>query len=132
MLRVPYGILAPIIVLFTTVGVYSVQNQVFDIYSMLFFAALGYLMRKLNFDPAPLPLAFVLGPMVERSLRQSLLISGGDLTIFVSRPISGTLVADLRSSGRGSDRLLCKEANPQIVIYIDGRDRVDLIDESPE
>src|SRR5512136_1773289 len=59
MLRVPYGILAPIIVLFTTIGVYSVQNQVFDIYSMLFFAGLGYLMRKLNFDPAPLPLAFV-------------------------------------------------------------------------
>jgi putative tricarboxylic transport membrane protein len=50
-------------------------------------------MRKLNFDPAPLPLAFVLGPMVERSLRQSLLISGGDLTIFVTRPISGTLIA---------------------------------------
>jgi putative tricarboxylic transport membrane protein len=52
-------------------------------------------MRKLNFDPAPLPLAFVLGPMVERSLRQSLLISGGDLTIFVTRPISGTLIAVL-------------------------------------
>jgi putative tricarboxylic transport membrane protein len=78
MLRVPYSILAPIIVLFTTVGVYSVQNQSFDIYSMLFFAALGYLMRKLKFDPAPLPLAFVLGPMVESSLRQSLLMSGGD------------------------------------------------------
>jgi putative tricarboxylic transport membrane protein len=93
MLRVPYGILAPVIVLFTVIGVYSVQNQVFDIYSMLFFAALGYGMRKLDFDPAPLPLAFVLGPMVERSLRQSLLISGGDLTIFVSRPISGTLIA---------------------------------------
>ena len=95
MLRVPYGILAPVIVLFTTIGVYSTQNQVFDIYSMLFFAALGYGMRKLNFDPAPLPLAFVLGPMVERSLRQSLLISGGDLTIFVTRPISGTLIAVL-------------------------------------
>jgi len=93
MLRVPYGILAPVIVLFTTIGVYSVQNQVFDIYSMLFFAVLGYGMRKLNFDPAPLPLAFVLGPMLENSLRQSLLISGGDPTIFVSRPISGTLLA---------------------------------------
>jgi putative tricarboxylic transport membrane protein len=91
MLRVPYGILAPIIVLFTTIGVYSVQNQVFDIYSMIFFAVLGYGMRKLNFDPAPLPLAFVLSPMVENSLRQSLLMSGGDPTIFVSRPISGTL-----------------------------------------
>jgi len=93
MLRVPYSILAPVIVLFTTIGVYSTQNQVFDIYSMLFFAAIGYLMRKLHFDPAPLPLAFVLGPMVERSLRQSLLISGGDPTIFVTRPISGALIA---------------------------------------
>ena len=92
MLRVPYGILAPVIVLFTTVGVYSVQNQIFDVYSMLFFAFVGYGIRKLKFDPAPLPLAFVLGPMVERSLRQSLLISGGDPTIFVSRPISGTLI----------------------------------------
>jgi putative tricarboxylic transport membrane protein len=95
MLRVPYGIMAPVIILFTTIGVYSTQNQVFDIYSMLFFGALGYLMRKLNFDPAPLPLAFVLGPIVERSLRQSLLISGGDLTIFATRPISGTLLAIL-------------------------------------
>jgi putative tricarboxylic transport membrane protein len=92
MLRVPYGILAPVIVLFTTIGVYSVQNQAFDIYSMLFFAVLGYGMRKLDFDPAPLPLAFVLGPMLERALRQSLLMSGGDPTIFVSRPISGTLL----------------------------------------
>ncbi len=95
MLRVPYGILAPVIVLFTTIGVYSIQNQVFDVYSMLFFSFLGYGMRKLKFDPAPLPLAFVLGPMVERSLRQSLLISGGDMTIFVTRPISGTLIAVL-------------------------------------
>jgi len=93
MLRIPYGILAPIIVLFTTIGVYSTQNQVFDIYSTLFFAGLGYLIRKLKFDPAPLPLAFVVSPWFERSLRQSLLISGGDLTIFLSRPISGTLIA---------------------------------------
>src|SRR5512139_1153840 len=93
MLRVPYGILAPVIVLFTTIGVYSVQNQIFDIYAMLFFAVIGYGMRKLNFDPAPLPLAFVLSPMVENSLRQSLLMSGGDPTIFMSRPISGTLLA---------------------------------------
>jgi len=92
MLRIPYGILAPVIVLFCTVGIYSVHNEMFDVYSMLFFSAVGYLMRKLDFDPAPLPLAFVLGPMVERSLRQSLLISGGDLTVFITRPISGTLI----------------------------------------
>lgn len=93
MLRIPYGILAPVIVLFCTVGIYSVHNEVFDIYAMLFFSALGYLLRKLNFELAPLALAFVLGPIVERSLRQSLLISGGDLSIFIARPISGTLIA---------------------------------------
>jgi putative tricarboxylic transport membrane protein len=103
MLRIPYGILAPLIILFTTIGVYSIQNQIFDVYSMLFFGFIGYGMRKLKFDPAPLPLAFVLGPMVERSLRQSLLISGGDLTIFLTRPISGTLavVAILLVAGQG-------------------------------
>lgn len=92
LLRVPYGILAPMVVLFTTVGVYSVANQTFDIFSMLFFAVLGYLIRKLKFEPGPLPLAFVLGPLIENSLRQSLLMSGGSLSIFVTRPISGALI----------------------------------------
>ncbi|MBN1104379.1 MAG: tripartite tricarboxylate transporter permease [Deltaproteobacteria bacterium] len=95
LLRVPYGILAPVVVLFTTVGVYSVSNQTFDIYSMLFFALIGYLIRKLRFDPGPLPLAFVLGPILERSLRQSLLMSGGEVSIFFTRPISGGMIAVL-------------------------------------
>lgn len=93
LLKVPYGILAPMVVLFTTVGVYSVANQTFDIFALLFFALLGYLIRKLKFEPGPLPLAFVLGPLIENSLRQSLLMSGGNMSIFVTRPISGALIA---------------------------------------
>lgn len=93
LLKVPYGILAPMVVLFTTVGVYSVANQTFDIFALLFFALLGYLIRKLKFEPGPLPLAFVLGPLIENSLRQSLLMSGGSMSIFVTRPISGALIA---------------------------------------
>jgi len=92
MLRIPYTILAPIIVLFTTVGVYSINNGTFDIFVMLFFGLIGYLMRKLDFEDGPLPLAFVLGPMIENSLRQSLLLSSGNFSIFVTRPISATLI----------------------------------------
>jgi putative tricarboxylic transport membrane protein len=93
LLRVPYRILAPVVILFTAIGSFSIANQAFDIYSLLGFGVLGYVLKKLNFEPGPLPLAFVLGPMIEASLRQSLLISGGSFSIFVTRPISGTLIA---------------------------------------
>ncbi len=93
LLRVPYRILAPVVILFTAIGSYSIANQAFDIYALLGFGILGYLLKKLNFEPGPLPLAFVLGPMIESSMRQSLLISGGNFSIFVTRPISGTLIA---------------------------------------
>jgi putative tricarboxylic transport membrane protein len=93
LLKVPFTILAPIVVLFCTVGVFSVKNGVFDIFIMLGFGVVGYLLRKLKFEPGPLVLAFVLGPLLERSLRQALLISGGDLTTFVTRPISGSFIA---------------------------------------
>ncbi|MDZ4165930.1 MAG: tripartite tricarboxylate transporter permease [Smithellaceae bacterium] len=92
LLRVPYRILAPVVILFTAIGSYSIANQAFDIYALLGFGIFGYLLRKLNFEPGPLPLAFVLGPMIESSMRQSLLISGGSFSIFVTRPISGTLI----------------------------------------
>lgn len=92
LLKVPFTILAPIVVLFCTVGVFSVKNGVFDIFIMLGFGVVGYVLRKLKFEPGPLVLAFVLGPILERSLRQALLISGGDLTAFVTRPISGTFI----------------------------------------
>ncbi len=92
LVRVPFGILAPVIILFTAVGSYSIQGQVFDIYSLVGFGLFGYVLRKLGFEAGPLVLAFVLGPMVEGALRQSLLMSGGSFGIFVERPISLTLV----------------------------------------
>ncbi|HAA04666.1 MAG TPA: transporter, partial [Syntrophobacteraceae bacterium] len=92
LLRVPYGIMAPVIILFTVIGSYSIQNQAFDIYALIGFGIFGYIIKKLGFEPGPLPLAFVLGPMIESSMRQSLLMSGGSFTIFVASPISKTLV----------------------------------------
>ena len=76
LLRVPYGILAPVVLLFTAIGSYSIQNQAFDIYALIGFGIFGYMLRKLRFEPGPLVLAFVLGPMIEASMRQSLLMSG--------------------------------------------------------
>jgi putative tricarboxylic transport membrane protein len=87
-LRVPYKTLFPLILLFCLIGSYSIGNNVFDIFVMLFFGALGYLLRKLNYEPAPLALAYVLGPMVEQSLRQALVLSDGSFRIFLARPIS--------------------------------------------
>jgi putative tricarboxylic transport membrane protein len=92
LLRVPYGILAPVVILFTAIGSYSIQNQAFDIYALIGFGVFGYILRKLRFEPGPLPLAFVLGPMIESSMRQSLLMSGGSFLIFVERPISVALI----------------------------------------
>jgi putative tricarboxylic transport membrane protein len=92
LLRVPYGILAPVVILFTAIGSYSVQGQAFDIYALIGFGIFGYILRKLRFEPGPLPLAFVLGPMIESSMRQSLLMSGGSFSIFLTRPISMVLI----------------------------------------
>ena len=92
MLRVPYKILAPLIVLFAVVGVYSVNNDPFDLYMLLFFGILGYIIKKMKLDAGALLIAFILGDMVEISMRRALLISGGDLTVFFTRPISGTIL----------------------------------------
>jgi len=93
LLRVPYAFMAPLIMVLTLVGVYSVNNSVFDIWVMLIMGIFGYLARKLKFDLGPLLLAFVLGPIMERSLRQALLMSHGGFGIFFTRPISGALMA---------------------------------------
>jgi putative tricarboxylic transport membrane protein len=93
LLRVPYAFMAPLIMVLTLVGVYSVNNSVFDIWVMLIMGVFGYLARKLKFDLGPLLLAFVLGPIMERSLRQALLMSNGKFDIFVAKPISGALLA---------------------------------------
>ena len=87
-LEIPYKILFPLILLFCLIGVYSMNNLSFDLYIMLFFGVVGWLMRKFGYEGAPLILAYVLGPMLENALRQSLLISQGSFLIFVSRPIS--------------------------------------------
>lgn len=88
LLKVPYGILFPLIILFCLIGVYSVAGNAWDIVVMLVFAVVGYLMKKFEYEPAPLVLAFVLGRMAEESVRQSLVLSRGDLLVFFKRPIS--------------------------------------------
>lgn len=92
LLKVPYKLLFPVILLFCIIGTFSVNNSVFDLGVMVFFGAIGYLLRKFNYESAPLILAIVLGPMLENALRQSLIISQGSYMIFVNRPISGIIL----------------------------------------
>lgn len=89
----PNSIIVPIIVLACLAGAYGVNNNATDIVTMTGFGLLGYLMRKFDFPPAPMVLAFVIGPIMETALRQSLIMSKGDFTIFVDSRISGTLIA---------------------------------------
>ncbi len=89
-LKLPYRVLFPLILMFCVVGVFASGNAVFDVFVMVIFGVLGYLMRKFGYEAAPLVLAFVLGPMLENNLRKSLILSHGDFTIFVERPISAT------------------------------------------
>lgn len=93
LLAVPYHLLYPAILMFVCLGVYSINNSAFDVMLVLVFGALGYLMRILDFHPAPLLLGLVLGPMMEENLRRALMLSRGDYTVFVTRPVSATLVA---------------------------------------
>ena len=90
LLRLPYNILFPLILIFSIIGVYCSSNNAFDVHLMVGFGIAGYLMRKLGYEPAPLVLAFVLGPMLENNLRKSLILSQGDLLVFVQHPISAT------------------------------------------
>jgi putative tricarboxylic transport membrane protein len=78
----------PIIILICIVGVYTLKNSVFDIWIMIIFGVIGYVMKKCEYEPAPLALAYVLGPMLEKAMRQSLIISNGSFKIFFVRPIS--------------------------------------------
>jgi putative tricarboxylic transport membrane protein len=89
--RIPYTILMPLIVVFCVTGAYSLKNSVWDVGTMLVFGVLGYFMKKLGYSPAALVLALVLGPLAERALRQSLIISDAGIGILVMRPISGVL-----------------------------------------
>ncbi|MFE5703507.1 tripartite tricarboxylate transporter permease [Rhodococcus koreensis] len=92
-LDVKVAILVTIAVVVMMIGVFSINNSVFDLWVVLVFGIIGYGMRKLGFEPGPLVLAFVLGALLEPAIRQSLLLSGGDVSVFLTRPISGTMIA---------------------------------------
>lgn len=92
LLSIPYNLLFPVIVAFTCIGIYSINYQIVDVFVLLAFGFLGWGMKTLNFEVAPLLLGFVLGPMIEEYFRRSLVVSGGDLTSFIDRPISGTII----------------------------------------
>ncbi len=88
LISVPYHFLYPMICVFVAIGVYSINNSVFDVYMMALFGVLGYFFRKVGAEPAPLILAMILGPMAEEYLRRALLLSHGDASVFVTSPLS--------------------------------------------
>jgi putative tricarboxylic transport membrane protein len=92
-LRVPFSIIAPIILVFCAIGAYSVHNSTFDVMLMMIFGVLGYLLKKCNYPLAPLVLAIVLGDKAEENFRQSLLASQGSLDIFWSNALVSTIMA---------------------------------------
>jgi putative tricarboxylic transport membrane protein len=92
LLKLRYSLLFPLILFFCLIGAYTTGNTVYDIYVMMAFGVVGYLMKKFEYEPAPLVLALVIGPIMERAFRQSLIISSGSPWIFVTRPISAVFV----------------------------------------
>ena len=91
-LKIPNALLFPLIIVFATVGVYSVDGNIFDVWMLYVFGVMGYFMKKFDMPPAPVVLSVVLGPMIERALRQSLAMSLGSYDIFFTRPISAVLL----------------------------------------
>jgi putative tricarboxylic transport membrane protein len=92
-LRIPYPVLYPSIIVFCIIGVYAVNSSVVDVWIMLAMGLLGWVLRKLDFETAPIVLGVVLAPMIEMAFRQSLAMSDGSYTIFMTKPISATLLA---------------------------------------
>jgi putative tricarboxylic transport membrane protein len=92
LLRIPYAYLYPLIIMFCVIGVYEVNNSIVDVWIMLIMGVVGYLLKKFSFDPAPLVLGLVIAPILEMSLRQSLIMSDGGWLIFLQRPIAATLL----------------------------------------
>ena len=92
-LRIPFSIIAPIILVFCAIGAYTVHNSTFDVVLMLVFGVLGYVLKKCNYPLAPLVLAIVLGDKAEEAFRQSLLGSQGSLGVFLSNGLVGTIMA---------------------------------------
>jgi len=92
LLKVPYFILFPAILAFSAIGIYSINSNAFDLFAVALFGLLGYALVKCDCEPAPLLLGFVLGPMLEEHLRRAMIISRGDPTAFVTRPLSLALL----------------------------------------
>ena len=94
LLKVPYRLLFPAIMVFSAIGIYSVNSSAFELYLTAMFGVVGFLLMKLGFPLAPMLLGFVLGPMMEENLRRSMLMGRGDPSLFLTRPISlGFLIA---------------------------------------
>jgi TctA family transporter len=93
LLTVPYRMLYPAILVFCGIGVYSLSNSPFDVVITAIFGFIGYLFVKLDCEPAPLLLGFILGPMMEENLRRAMLLSRGDPMTFITRPLSASLLA---------------------------------------
>ena len=91
MLRIPFSVIAPVIIVICAIGAYTVHSSMFDVWMMLLFGVAGYLFKKLKYPLAPLVLALVLGDMAEASFRQSMLLSQGALSIFWSNPLVGSI-----------------------------------------
>jgi putative tricarboxylic transport membrane protein len=90
-LRIPFSVIAPIIIVVCAIGAYTVHNSMFDVWMMVMFGVLGYVFKKLSYPLAPLVLAIVLGDSAEASFRQAMLVSSGDLRVFFSNGLVGTL-----------------------------------------
>ena len=88
-----YNVLFPAILFFCCIGTYSINNNLDDVFITVAFGALGYLFMRLEMDPSPLMLGFILGPMLEENFRRSMLLSRGSFEVFINRPISGTLIS---------------------------------------
>src|SRR5262245_43224156 len=127
LLRIPYSYLYPSILAFATIGVYAVNNSVVDVWIMAGAGLLGYVLRKLNFEIAPIVLGLVLAPMLELSFRQSLAMSDGDYGIFFNRPITAfMLIVGLVLLALGLRSFFTKAAGWRAAVGIDadaGRER---------
>jgi putative tricarboxylic transport membrane protein len=93
LLKVPYRLMFPAILMFCSIGIYSINSLPTDVFFIAFFGIIGYFLIKFGFEPAPLLLGFVLGKLMEENLRRALIISRGDMMTFLERPLSAALLA---------------------------------------
>ncbi len=96
LLKVPYYVLFPTIMAFCSIGVYSVNSNIYDLYVVAFFGLLGYFLMKLRCEPAPLLLGFVLGPLLEENMRRAMILGKGDPMTFLTRPLSADAAGHCR------------------------------------